>query len=175
MKFGGILGVPLFVWIVLLVAFYASLAIGGGFTLDDIATFFGAVSQPYQICFGVYAADDVSTSPGMPNWVQLRRTREEDLSQDYQQFFRTQWITSGSAPQGKIYCTPNINLPRQGHFSYEVRMCPTLPADPSMVGDCSPWVSSKDPTVAILSNGYRAWWIYGYADPSPPSGTTVNP
>lgn len=168
-------GPKLAMWVTLIGAVYGSIAISMGtpYSWDDIATFFGSASTPYNLCWGVLASEDVSTNPNEPQWVQMLRTREEDQSQDNTAYFRTQWISAAKVAQGNWYCAPGQTLPRQGHYSYQFRLCPKLPPDVTMQGSCSAWVSSKDPTVANMNGTPRAWWIYGAADPTPPV-TSVN-
>lgn len=141
------------------------------FAWDDIATFFGATTDPYNVCFGIQSVNDTVLSPTMPQFAQFRRTRREDGSQDMVQFPRSQWTLSTPAAQGNMYCAPPQTSPRQGHFVYELRVCPT---DPTVdASACSPWISSIDPTVAQMNGQPRAWWIYGFIDPTPPAAVTV--
>jgi hypothetical protein len=157
----------LLLWVSLLVTSVGS----ASFAWDDIATFFGDQSTPFQLCFGVQSVQDSAAISGYPTWAQVVRTRQEDNTPETLAFPRTAWTVSATLPQGNLYCTPDA-LTRSGHFVYQLRLCPAMPPAPTVTASCSAWVSSTDPTVATLNGNPRAWWVYGFLYPQAPAGVT---
>lgn len=148
--------------IALVMGVVVSVAIGGPYSFQDIATLFGTTDKTYPICWNRQWADEPRTE-----WVQLQRIRIEGGLTEFANVPRSQWRDATLYDEVAGYCSPEQQVRQSGHYAYQIRKCENEPPPPDQQSSsCSEWGSSLDPTVARVGSQPRAWWIYGHIPPA---------
>lgn len=124
-----------------------------------------AQAETYQYPGGIYDGKDLYTYVGTTDleikvsWTPVLDAESYDL--ELYCVDRNVNVAQANTPTAGL----TIKAPHQGLFIVRVRAVRTPPTGPQITSE---WVSTDDPTIALVDGKPRGWWIYSFLAPPGP-------